>query len=474
MEPVEGPQRVGYFAVLRGNPQFALAFAGEAVTQSGNWFSYMAMLTVVQRLSAGENSSLLVSALILCRLLPSTVLAPVMGSIADSSDKRRGLVAVSLVAASCSLLMCLVRTTAALPALFLLIVLQSAATAQYDPFRRALIPLLVPHYHLQQAATLDGMLWSVCLSVGASLGGLAVEWLGTTACFLLDAASFVVSAFLWAALAPTPPPAVAADAVSVSMGAKGMEMVRELVAYLRRDKHVLLLCALKAMGASIWGAADVMNVRYAALPQMQQIGGDALTMGIIFASVGVGCVIGPLVTDAVTVQSETPLLRACVVSMGIVAGSFGLLAGAASARAAGLSLVLLATGLRSCGSSTLWVYSTLLIQLRCDQRMLGRLFAFEQALQTAGSAFAGVIAGAVSDAGLSSALLSAALLLVGSIETLALVVYFKSHIGSGNSGDSEYEMLLEATELEVLTNGETSRSKSAENSVPACDAAVLQ
>ena len=44
--------------------------------------------------------------------------------------------------------------------------------------KRALIPLLVPHEDLPLSATLDAFGWSLMAAVGASVGGLAVSWLG--------------------------------------------------------------------------------------------------------------------------------------------------------------------------------------------------------------------------------------------------------------------------------------------------------
>jgi hypothetical protein len=152
----------------------------------------------------------------------------------------------------------------------------------------------VPAADLQAAATMDGLMWSSMLALGAALGGLAVAALGTTACLLLDALSFVASAALWAALAPTAaavtgpvpdeggavlqgPPLGAADGACtaapqgepLSALARGVEMTRELGAYLRADRHAGVYCALKAAGASSWGALDVMNVRFAVMPQVR-------------------------------------------------------------------------------------------------------------------------------------------------------------------------------------------------------------
>jgi hypothetical protein len=150
-------------------------------------------------------------------------------------------------------------------------------------------------------------------------------------------------------------------------------------------------------------------------------------------------VVGPVTADALTPQRERPLLRACCAALFAVAGSYGILAGAASARGAGFTLVLLATFVSSCGRSTLWIYSTLLLQLRGQQRMLGRLFAAEQAGHTLAAALAGIAAGAAADAGASCAALSAAFLAAGAGVALSCAAYYTrrfdaSLIGGGRRG----------------------------------------
>ncbi len=44
-----------------------------------------------------------------------------------------------------------------------------------------------------------------------------------------------------------------------------------------------------------------------------------------------------------------------------------------------IALVLLSTMVRSCGSAVVWVYSTLLLQIRVPNQMLGRMMAVEMA-----------------------------------------------------------------------------------------------
>ena len=51
------------------------------VNSAGSWFSYVACMTLVQRL--GGSSALLVSGIIVVRVLPSALLFPFAGVVAD-------------------------------------------------------------------------------------------------------------------------------------------------------------------------------------------------------------------------------------------------------------------------------------------------------------------------------------------------------------------------------------------------------
>ena len=55
---------------------------------------------------------------------------------------------------------------------------------------------------------------------------------------------------------------------------------------------MLALTLLKASGSLVWAAADVLNVRFSELPEMQGLGDSAFTLGLFFASVGAACFVG--------------------------------------------------------------------------------------------------------------------------------------------------------------------------------------
>lgn len=123
-----------------------------------------------------------------------------------------------------------------------------------------------------------------------------------------------------------------------------------------------------------------------------QLGDSSMTLGVIFAVVGLGCFLGPVALNAFVPPRPAPLLWAC-------AGSFALLfLGSLMMTFAGsLAMVLASTFVRAVGSASLWIYSSLLLQLRIPNAILGRVSAAEMAFYTVAEACSSVFGGAAFD-----------------------------------------------------------------------------
>ena len=72
-------------------------------------------------------------------------------------------------------------------------------------------------------------------------------------------------------------------------------------------RQVAVLCFIKFSGALVWGAADILQVKYSEMPMMQSLGDGPQTLGLVFASVGVGCFFGPILFNWFTPPKYTLL-----------------------------------------------------------------------------------------------------------------------------------------------------------------------
>jgi hypothetical protein len=159
-----------------------------------------------------------------------------------------------------------------------------------------------------------------------------------------------------------------------------------------RSSFFGILVFLKASAALTYGAADVLNVSLS--EQVDDgINDSSQRLGILFSVAGVGCLLGPLMTEPwVNMDRPESLQLSCIVSFGVVAvGFYGW----------GLfhsfwSLCLFAC-IRSAGSSVLWINSSLLLQKFSEPELLGRVMAVDYALALLTESLSAFICGVLQD-----------------------------------------------------------------------------
>jgi MFS family permease len=121
-----------------------------------------------------------------------------------------------------------------------------------------------------------------------------------------------------------------------------------------------------------------------------------LRLGTLFASVGIGCLIGPLLADPWTDTSRPRTLQwACLAALGVATTACGLLALPFVHSLWWLCALMV---LRAIGISALWIYSSLLLQLYSDPAYLGRVSAMDYALALVGEASSALVTGRLRDA----------------------------------------------------------------------------
>jgi predicted MFS family arabinose efflux permease len=118
-------------------------------------------------------------------------------------------------------------------------------------------------------------------------------------------------------------------------------------------------------------------------------------------------------------------------------------------------LVLVATAVRSMGSSCMWIYSTLILQLQVPNALLGRILALEMAMFTITDTASGLFGGVAYDVlGLSTRQVCAIMTVLAGVVTLLWVAYtaveWRKHnwqqtrgLGSSTNND-EHQTLAEA------------------------------
>eukprot|EP01113_Clastostelium_recurvatum_P032990 TRINITY_DN4312_c0_g1_i1.p1 TRINITY_DN4312_c0_g1~~TRINITY_DN4312_c0_g1_i1.p1 ORF type:complete len:260 (-),score=57.25 TRINITY_DN4312_c0_g1_i1:1444-2223(-) len=181
-----------YCLILRDNTTYHIWWWAGVISQLGDWLNEIACVTIIGYTS---KSGLLVATLTMCKNLPMFFLSPVAGVVADSFDRRKVMIVSDLIRAVIVLFF-LFSTSSRLWLLFLLQIILASVSSFYRPASESLMTQLVDSSYLIVANSLGELTWSMMLFLGAAAGGVITSIFGTTVNFLVDSATFILSAVL--------------------------------------------------------------------------------------------------------------------------------------------------------------------------------------------------------------------------------------------------------------------------------------
>jgi MFS family permease len=172
---------------LLRNVRFRRLWIGQGVSFVGDAVSTIALVVLVVQVSGSASA---VGGALVARLLP-TLASPLAGVLADRLDRRVVLVASDLLRAGLVLGLVFAESLAAI---YALVFLMGLGRTFFYPTIRAAFPSVVGGGDLARANALISGTFSVSETAGPALGGLLVATVGVEAAFVLDAATYLVSA----------------------------------------------------------------------------------------------------------------------------------------------------------------------------------------------------------------------------------------------------------------------------------------
>src|SRR2546423_8836809 len=176
---------------------FRLFFAGQGISQIGNWLTLVAQALLVLKLT---NNGIALGALAAAQFGPVLLIGPWAGLIADRSDKRRLLLIVQVIAMAQSFALGALAFSGHPPVLAIYAVaLVGGVTVAFDnPARRAFVVEMVPERDMHNAVSLNSALMTSSRVVGPALAGLLIATVGFGWCFLVDGLTYIAGlAGLW-------------------------------------------------------------------------------------------------------------------------------------------------------------------------------------------------------------------------------------------------------------------------------------
>jgi MFS family permease len=387
-----------YVRLLRGNRNFRRLWLAQIVSEIGDWFYTLSIYTLLLKLTGHAGS--LALALVL-QVLPQTFVGPMAGVVNDRLKRKHVMIAADLVRFGVVLAMLFVRSRSMVWLIYPLLLAETTMAAFFEPARSSVIPNIAAEGEVLVANTLSAATWSVNLLIGASVGGVVAAFFGRDTVFILNALSFLTLAFLISRMRFAEPHAEAAaplrprDLVDFSPVLEGIRYIRS---------HPTLLPAVFAKAGEFmvgpsWVIFTVMGAREFAVHGhgIDAAGGAMLGMSILLGGRGLGAMVGPLVAARWAGESDHRL------RLGIL---FGYLTVAVGYGTLGLSrnvwMAAACAMLAHMGGSTVWVFSTTLLQLHTEDRFRGRVFAADLGLGSLTFAVTAYLAGHFLDAGISA------------------------------------------------------------------------
>ena len=269
--------------------------------------------------------------------------------------------------------------------LFSLTALQLAVSGFFYPTRNAILPDIVSRNELGTANALSAGSWSVMLALGAAIGGIVAGQWGIYPAFVIDAITFLLSAFFINRIQYKPVLSLTQSNSSLRTAHK---QYIEGLRYITHHVDVMLITLLKgAFALIVGGAFQVIQVSLA--EQVYVIGeGGGTSLGLLYAVAGVGTGIGPIFFRRFTGDRNRPLQIAIAISYAVAA--LGLII---TAPLIGFGLVLLGTFFRAFGGGVNWVFSTQLLLQTVPDTIRGRVFSTEFAIFTLASAMGAAAGG---------------------------------------------------------------------------------
>lgn len=359
---------------LRHSQGFRWLFGGLSLAWLGRQLTVVAVPFQVYELTG---STFLVGALGIAQLVPLLLTSMVGGAIVDSVDRRRLLVIaqVSLMITAIGLAINASLANPRVWAIFVLSGLNAGISAIDSPARSASVPALVGHRLLPASLALTQTLANVAKTVGPALGGFLIARTSLTATYGLEALAFGLGTLAMFRIGELRPE---------GGGQRfGWESIKEGYLFVRERRLLQANFAID-LNAMIFGMPQAL---FPAIGQTV-LGGDASTVGLLYAAPGAGALVGAVTSGWVgRIRHQGRSVVIAVIVWGAAIAGFGLVGTVWLA----VALLALAGGADVVSA----VFRNTILQLAVPDRLRGRLSSIHVAVVSGGPRIGDFEAGAV-------------------------------------------------------------------------------
>ena len=375
---------------------YRLYFAGQLISTTGTWMQSIAQAWLVLQITG---SGVALGVTVALQFTPVLLVGAWGGLVADRVDKRRLLVGTQAAAGVLALVLGAV-TALGVVQLWMIFVLAlglGAVNAVDNPARRAFVVEMVGTEHVSNAVSLSSAMFMAARVIGPAIAGLVIAGLGVSWCFFANGVSYSAAVLAFMAMREK-------EFFAVEPVPKRKGQLREGLRYAWSTPALRLVLVLTAVIGTLAFNFQVV------LPLLakETFSGGAETLGVLYAFMSIGSVIGGLVS-----AHEAQATRRFVLGAALAFG--GALVVAAFAPSLTLELlVLVPVGAAGIAFTAM---SNGVLQTECAPEMRGRVAALFTVAFLGSTPIGGPIIGWV-----SQQLGPRAGLWVGGVATLAVTV----------------------------------------------------
>jgi MFS family permease len=363
-----GIHRQSPYLRLARNRSFALLWTGQLVSLFGERLHQVALVFIVYR---ATGSALDVGLTVAATAVPNIALGPVAGALVDRWNRKWTMIACDLVRAGLVLSVPFV-ILVDVRLVYVMSFLIATVTLLFRPAKTAVIPQIVHDRDLVTANSASSVADGAADIVGLPLAGVLVATFASLElAFMVDAATYVISAVLLLGVSVPKDPSIGAEA-PFSLRAVWREMA-EGWRFLTHQAELFTNTLLSSLAQLAVGAEIVATVPYATEVLETGNWAPAEVYTWMLGAIAVGSVVGGLGVGAIGDRlPKGPMVIAGFIGMGLSLVAAGLVTHPLAA--IGIFFVVGFTNM-------LFIIPTItLFQQRTPGRLMGRVVSSRQAL----------------------------------------------------------------------------------------------
>jgi MFS family permease len=358
------------------NPNFRLYLAGQAVSQTGNWFQQTAEIWLILTLTGSGAAVGLLSAL---RFGPLLLFGIPAGLLVDRLDRRRLLLTTQgiYMLAAATLAVVTFSASPSIHVVYAMVLAQGIVGAVDNPLRRSFVRDLVTDEELPNAVSLNSTMHTMARSVGPAIAGFLIAAVGVPLCFAINAVSYGVVLVSLLLLNPR-----AFRAARRLAPAKGQLRAGFRYAWAnRRIRRTLAMVTVLGLSALNW---NVILPVYAT----ETFGGGSSLYGVLVALLGVGAFVGGVVVARTTIISGSHFR---------VVGALMAISFVVVSIAPVLPIAFFGLAMLGAAATSFQILAQTRLQLEADDAMSGRILAIYSVALVGTKPIGGLVVGIATD-----------------------------------------------------------------------------